>query len=347
MIDRKFWKNKKIFLTGHTGFKGSWLTILLLELGARVTGYSLGIPTRPSLFELCSLKSGINNITGDVRDLKKLNRAVVSAGPDIVIHMAAQPLVIDSYKDPVGTYTTNILGTVNMLEAVRGMGMVKAVLNVTTDKCYENPERNRPFKEGEPLGGFDPYSSSKACSEIVTSAYKRSYGIPVATARSGNVIGGGDWGKDRLVPDIIRAATSRKELLVRNPGSTRPWQHVLDALCGYLILIQKLSGDPERYAAPWNFGPDKKDEKDVEWIVGQMSSDLDGRLHYSTDKRSAPHEAHYLSLDSSKARKMLGWKPKWAIRTAVEKTSDWYLSYLNGADALSLCEADIAGYLKK
>jgi CDP-glucose 4,6-dehydratase len=344
MPEKSFWKNKKVFLTGHTGFKGAWLCLILEKLGADITGYSLDPPSDPNLFELCGLKKTVRSIRGDIRDIKKLEKALISSKARIVIHMAAQPLVRDSYLDPIYTYGTNVMGTVNILEASKKAGDIKSIVNVTTDKCYENPGRNKPFKENEPLGGFDPYSSSKACSELVTSAYRRSFDLPAASARSGNVIGGGDWGKDRIIPDLFSSVFSAKKLLIRYPKATRPWQHVLEPLFGYLILAEKLFKDRSKYTGAWNFGPLEKDEKTVEWIVKRISDLWSGGVDYKIDKSRHPHEAHYLRLDSSKARKELGWRTKWKVRDAVDLTVSWFEGYKNGADARSLCCEQINEY---
>jgi CDP-glucose 4,6-dehydratase len=344
MIDRKFWQGKKVFITGHSGFKGSWLCLLLDMFGADITGYSLQPPTEPNLFDLCRISSITDSILDDIRDVSKLKKAIAKADPQIVIHMAAQPIVRDSYSDPRYTYETNIMGTVNLFEAIRAAGSVRSIVNVTTDKCYENPERNKPFSENEPLGGHDPYSSSKACSEIVSGAYKRSFNLPLATARSGNVIGGGDWGKDRIIPDLIRAYTSGCKMMIRNPTATRPWQHVLEPLSGYLILAEKLYKNSEDFSQAWNFGPEKEDEKSVEWIVKAVISGLEEQLSYSIDKGAHLHEAHYLRLDSTKAMEKLGWKPKWDITTAARKTAWWYENYRQGKDPTDLCLSQIREY---
>ena len=350
---RPSWKGKKVFLTGHTGFKGAWLSIWLDSLGAKVTGYALKPPTKPSLFELARMDRRIKSNIGDVRDAAKLKRALIAAKPEIVIHMGAQPLVRESYRAPAETYETNVMGTVNLLEAVRACGSVKAVVNVTTDKCYENKEHLRGYKEGEPLGGYDPYSSSKACSELVTSAYRNSFfnpadykkhGVALASARAGNVIGGGDWAADRLIPDIIRAALRGEKVLIRNPYSIRPWQHVLEPLAGYLRLAELLYTRGPRYAGAWNFGPDSGDAKDVEWIVKRMFSAWPEAPGYLIDKGRHPHEANFLKLDSSKARRELGWKPRWHIGAAIDKIVAWTKAYKGGEELRGVCLEQIKEY---
>lgn len=347
------WKGKKVFLTGHTGFKGAWLSIWLESLGAKVTGYALKPPTKPSLYELAGLARRIKSNIGDVRDAAKLKRAMLAAKPEIVIHMAAQALVRESYRAPAETYSANVMGTVNLLEAVRACGAVRAVVNVTTDKCYENKEHLRGYKEGEPLGGYDPYSSSKACSELVTSAYRNSFfntadykkhGVALASARAGNVIGGGDWAADRLIPDIIKAALRGEKVRIRNPYSIRPWQHVLEPLAGYLRLAEALYTHGPRYAGAWNFGPDAGDAKDVEWIVKRMFAAWPEAPGYVIDKGRHPHEANFLKLDSSKARRELGWTPRWHIGTAIDKIVAWTKAYKDGGDMREVCLGQISEY---
>jgi CDP-glucose 4,6-dehydratase len=310
-------------LTGNTGFKGSWLSIWLEMLGADVTGFSLPPPTDPSLFVLAGLDRSMNWIEGDVRDGAKVLGTVRRADPEIVIHMAAQPLVRESYLDPVGTYATNVMGTVNILDAVRLVGTAKAVVNVTTDKCYENQEWPWGYRENEPMGGYDPYSNSKGCSELVTSAYRRSFNLPVASARAGNVIGGGDFAKDRLIPDILRAIQAGERVKIRSPHAIRPWQHVLEPLSGYLTLAQAIYRDPKTYAQAWNFGPRDEDAKPVEWIVRTLCALVPDSKGYEIDSNPQPHEAHYLKLDISKARGSLGWEPTWDLETTLGKVVTW------------------------
>jgi len=350
---KSFWRGKKIFLTGHTGFKGAWLSIWLESLGAKVTGYALKPPTNPSLFELSRAGRFLKSHIDDIRDAGEIRRAMLSAKPEIVIHMAAQPLVRESYRAPAETYETNVMGAVNLLEAVRACGSVRAVVNVTTDKCYENKERLRGYKEGEPLGGYDPYSSSKACSELVTSAYRSSFfnpadykkhGVALASARAGNVIGGGDWAADRLIPDIVRAALRGEKARIRSPRAIRPWQHVLEPLAGYLLLAEKLYTHGPRYSQAWNFGPDAGDAKDVEWIVKRMFASWPEAPGYAIDKGRHPHEAHFLKLDSSKARRELGWTPRWHIGTAIDKIIAWTRAYAAGENMREVCLKQIREY---
>jgi CDP-glucose 4,6-dehydratase len=337
MVNPTFWRNRRVLLTGHTGFKGSWLALWLQQLGAQVVGYSLPAPTDPSLFELAGVARGMESVEGDVRDLASLERTLTSARPEIVVHMAAQSLVRRSYADPVETYATNVLGTVNVLEAVRrGGDAVQAVVVVTSDKCYENREWVWGYREDEPLGGHDPYSSSKGCAELVTSAYRKSFFSPaggdgraaVASARAGNVVGGGDWAEDRLVPDIMRAMISGRTVRVRNPEAVRPWQHVLDPLSGYLLLAEKLCGEERaRYAEGWNFGPREDDARTVRWIVERVTQAWGPEARWEMDAGEHPHEAHYLKLDCSKARTELGWQPRWNVGWALEATVAWYKGF--------------------
>ena len=350
---KSFWQGKCVFLTGHTGFKGAWLTIWLDSLGAKVTGYALKPPTKPSIFELCRLDRRIRSNIGDVRDAAKLRKAMLVAKPEIVIHMAAQPLVRLSYKEPAETYETNVMGVVNLLEAARVCKGVKAIVNVTTDKCYENREHNRAFREDEPMGGYDPYSSSKGCSELVTAAYRNSFfnprdykkhGVALASARAGNVIGGGDWAEDRLIPDIIRAGRRGEKVRIRNPRAIRPWQHVLEPLSGYMSLAEKLYKHGPKYAGAWNFGPDAGDAKDVEWIVKRMIAAWPEAPGYVIDKGRHPHEAHYLKLDSGKARRELGWKPRWHVGQAIDHIVSWTRAYAAKEDVYTMCLTQITDY---
>jgi CDP-glucose 4,6-dehydratase len=356
VIDKEFWKGKKVFLTGHTGFKGSWMCLWLHSLGAQVFGYALQPPTDPSLFELCALDKIVQSTIADIRERNALIEAMRSARPEIVIHMAAQPLVRDSYKIPVETYEINVMGTVNLFEAVRSCKTVRAVINVTTDKCYENKEWVWGYRENEPLGGYDPYSNSKACSELVTSSYRSSYfnpkeyashGVAIASARAGNVIGGGDWATDRLIPDCIRAVLKNEKVKIRNPQAIRPWQHVLEPLSGYLTLAQKLYEDGPRYAGAWNFGPDDSDAKPVEWIVKNLCAKWGNQASYEIDKGDHPHEAYYLKLDCSKAQTELGWHPRWDLDRAIDSIIGWTRIYAQRGDVGKVCLEQIGQYSKK
>jgi len=355
MINKNFWKDKRVFLTGHTGFKGAWLSLWLNLLGAKVTGYALNPPTNPSLFKLCKIEELVTSVIGDIRDLENLQKALFKAKPDIVIHMAAQPLVRDSYKNPVDTYSTNVMGTVNLLEAVRICKTVRAFINVTTDKCYENKERAAGYCEDEPLGGYDPYSSSKACSEIVTAAYRNSFfnpkeysahGVGIATARAGNVVGGGDWAQDRLIPDFVRAILSNKKITIRNPKAIRPWQHVLEPLFGYLLLAEKLYENGAKYSQAWNFGSDEKDSRSVLWIVKKLCFKWGEAASYEIDKGKHPHEAHYLKLDCTKVKKRLDWNPKWDLEKALDKIVEWTRAYKERKDLRRVCYNQIELYSK-
>jgi len=348
-----FLKSKKVFITGHTGFKGSWLCLWLHALGAKVTGYALDPPTDPSLFELCKIDELVQSTIADVRDGGSLTKAMLEAQAEIVIHMAAQPLVRDSYKIPVETYAINVMGTVNLFEAVRQCRTVKAVINVTTDKCYENKEWVWGYRECEPLGGYDPYSNSKACSELVTSAYRSSYfnpkvyashGVGVASARAGNVIGGGDWATDRLVPDCIRAILKVEKVIIRSPEAIRPWQHVLEPLSGYLMLAQKLYEEGPRYAEAWNFGPDDSDAKPVEWLVKKLCAKWGNNASYAIDQGKHPHEAYYLKLNCSKARAVLGWRPVWDIEKAIDSVVEWTKAFREKRDLREICLRQIDEY---
>lgn len=344
-----FWKNKKIFLTGHTGFKGSWMSLWLLKAGANLTGYSLGLPTQPSLFKELDIAQDMNSIFADVRDLEKLKKEINRAKPDIIIHMAAQPLVRYSYQEPVETYMTNVMGTVHLFEAARDCDSVKAVLNVTSDKCYENKERKEGYSESEPMGGHDPYSNSKGCAELVTNAYRRSFfekaDIWLASGRAGNVIGGGDWATDRLVPDIVRSVLNNEKLIIRNPKATRPWQHVLEPVSGYLHLTKKLYAEGKQYAEGFNFGPSFADHSDVENIILKMNSLWNNKIKYEiVNSDRNPHEAHLLSLDCSKAEKVLGWKPSWNLEKALKMTVDWNEKRMLGQDVKDICLEQIKDY---
>jgi CDP-glucose 4,6-dehydratase len=349
-VDPDFWRDRRVLLTGHTGFKGAWLALWLQALGARVTGFSLGVPTQPSLYELAHVDDGMQSIEGDVRDFPALTAALAAARPEVVIHMAAQSLVRRSFSEPRLTYEVNVMGTVNLLEAVRGEESVRVVINVTSDKCYENREWEWAYREHEPMGGHDPYSSSKGCSELVTQAFRRSFfygdsATRLASARAGNVIGGGDWGADRLIPDLMRAALAGRPAHVRNPDSVRPWQHVLNPLCGYLTLAQGLWSS-EQLAGGWNFGPAEEDARPVRWIVQRMAA-LWPALPWIEDTGSSTpslHEARYLKLDSSRARTHLGWQPRWSLATGLDATVAWYRALHAGEDMSTFTRGQIETY---
>ncbi|HEY5286819.1 MAG TPA: CDP-glucose 4,6-dehydratase [Solirubrobacteraceae bacterium] len=342
-VSAAFWRDRRVLLTGHTGFKGAWLALWLQSLGAVVTGFSDGVPTEPSLYELAGVAASMQSIVGDIRDPTEVEAAVSTCRPEVVIHMAAQSLVRRSFSEPRETYETNVMGTVNLLDAVRRNSGVRVLVNVTSDKCYDNREWEWAYRESEPMGGHDPYSNSKGCSELVTDAYRRSFfcdpdGTQVATARAGNVIGGGDWAEDRLVADLMRAALNGTKLRVRNPESIRPWQHVLNPLSGYLQLAQALWGNPD-YASAWNFGPAEEDARPVAWIVSRLCELWQGDLQVSQDPGPHPHEARYLKLDSSRARAHLAWRPTWDLAEGLEAVVNWYVSLREGADMRSVtCE---------
>jgi CDP-glucose 4,6-dehydratase len=344
LINTTFWNGKRVFLTGHTGFKGSWLTLWLNSLGAKVKGYALEA-TAPSMFNEAKIFNYIDSSIGDVRDLGKLEKELRDHNPDIIFHLAAQPLVRLSYQAPIETYSTNVMGTLNVLEAARKCPNLAAIVNVTTDKCYENREWEWGYREDEPIGGHDPYSNSKACSELITSCYRKSFfstsdGPVIASARAGNVIGGGDWSLDRLIPDTLRAFQQSIPVDIRNPKSTRPWQHVLQPLSGYLILAQLLSEQGFKFAEAWNFGPNDSDVKTVEWIMDKMVYYWGGNASWKPDSAPQPHEAYSLKLDISKARARLNWQPVWNLEETLQKIVNWHRSWLHkeSMDTYSLAE---------
>jgi CDP-glucose 4,6-dehydratase len=348
-VNHDFWRGKRVLLTGHTGFKGSWLSLWLQSLGSEVYGLALEPSTTPNLFEVARVAKGMAEHTiGDIRDLAVVKRAMQAAQPDVVIHMAAQPLVRLSYADPVETYATNVMGTVHLLESARSAPRVKAVVIVTTDKCYENNEWPWGYRENEPLGGHDPYSSSKGCAELVTSAYRGSFlqslGINTASARAGNVIGGGDWAAERLMPDILRAFELGQPVAIRNPHATRPWQHVIEPLGGYLTLAEHLYTYGHSFAESWNFGPKDDDARPVQWIVEHMVNSWGESAGWLQDDGAHPHEANYLKLDISKAKARLRWQPRWSLADALELITCWHQAYLADEDMKKLCLAQIKQY---
>ena len=347
------YKNRKVLVTGHTGFKGSWLCLLLHRLGADVYGYALEPPTEPSLFKEAKIEELITSHIGDIRDLERLQTILHQIQPEIIIHMAAQPLVRESYKNPVETYAVNVMGTVNLFEAIRHTSSVKSVVNVTTDKCYENREWHWGYRENEPMGGYDPYSNSKGCSELVTASFRNSFfnpgdyqkhGVAIASARAGNVIGGGDWADDRLIPDFIRAIVKGEKVKIRSPFAIRPWQHVLEPLTGYLILAEKLFTEGPEFAEAWNFGPDDSDAQNVEWITKTICELWGEGASYELDKKPQPHEANYLKLDCSKAKAELNWFPKWDIETTLKTIVDWNKAYISNDNIRTVTEKQITHY---
>ena len=348
-IDKEFWNGRRVFLTGHTGFKGSWICLWLSSLGAVVKGYSLCPSTTPSLFEEARIDRLIASEIGDIRNLSTIKKSMLDFNPDILIHMAAQSLVRYSYRAPIETFEINVLGTANVLEAARSCTNLKSIINITTDKCYENRESDIGYKEDDPMGGYDPYSSSKGCAELVTGAYRRSFfqqqGIGLASVRAGNVIGGGDWAEDRLIPDILTSFNANTPVVVRNPNSTRPWQHVLEPLSGYLILAQKLYNSPDLYSEGWNFGPNDSDVQPVSWILDNMIEKW-GSGQWQLDQGAHPHEAGYLKLDISKARQRLNWRPIWSLDKALTFIIEWHIQYLNGVNMQDVSLRQIELYTK-
>ncbi len=348
-----FYKGKKVLITGHTGFKGSWLSLVLKQFGAYVYGYALTPPSTPSLYVEANIDSIITSYIGDIRDYSNLLRVLNEVKPEIVIHMAAQALVRESYLNPIETYSVNVMGTVNLFEAIRHCSSIKAVVNVTSDKCYENKEWAWGYRENEPMGGYDPYSCSKGCSELITSSFRKSFFNPtdydkhhllIASARVGNVIGGGDWATDRLIPDFIRSITLGENLKIRNPQAIRPWQHVLEPLCGYLMLAEKLYCGKDKFADSWNLGPEDLDAKNVEWVSSRICQLWNDNVSFKIEDKLNPHEANYLKLDCSKAKAILGWTPKWNIETTLEKVVEWYKAFYNHQNAHTMCEHQIKEY---
>jgi CDP-glucose 4,6-dehydratase len=350
-VNPAFWKGKKVFITGHTGFKGSWLSLWLQEMGAFVKGYALEPNTFPNLFTQANVAHNMHSEIGDITDLNHITESMKAFNPEVLIHMAAQPLVRLSYQEPVLTYATNVMGTVNVLEAARKCSNLKAIVSVTTDKCYENKEWAWGYRENEPMGGHDPYSSSKGCAELVTAAYRKSFfndenSAFLASARAGNVIGGGDWSADRLIPDILRAFEKKEPVIVRNPMSTRPWQHVLEPISGYLVLAQHLFEEGSNIAEGWNFGPKDEDCKPVSWILDKMVTSWGKGASWELDKNNNPHEAGYLKLDCSKAAMRLNWFPKWNLEYTLESIINWHQHYLAQKNIQEQCLLEIAKYQK-
>jgi CDP-glucose 4,6-dehydratase len=352
-VNPVFWHGKRVLLTGHTGFKGSWLSLWLQSMGAQVTGYALVPPTNPSLFDMADVGKGMTSVIGDIRDLSKLQAVFAQHSPEIVIHMAAQPLVRYSYQNPVETYATNVMGTVHLLEAVRNTPGVKAVVNITTDKCYENRDWVWGYRENEPMGGFDPYSNSKGCAELVSAAYRSSFfnannyaqhGVATATVRAGNVIGGGDWAQDRLIPDILAAFEQGRKVDIRNPHAIRPWQHVMEPLRGYLTLAEQLFENGPSFGEGWNFGPNDEDAKPVGWIVEQMAAMWGADAQWQVDTGEHPHEAHYLKLDISKARSRLNWHPALRLQDALALIIDWSKQHTAGVNMRQLTLSQLQAY---
>jgi len=344
----EFWRSRRVFLTGHTGFKGSWLSLWLRRMGAEVYGYSTEPPTTPNLFTVADVAGDLaGNTIADIRDQTALNNAMRAAAPEVVFHMAAQPLVRFSYQEPVETFAVNVMGTAHVLEAARACESVRAVVVITTDKCYENKEWVWGYRENEPLGGHDPYSSSKACAELVTAAYRSSFlaerGVVVSTVRAGNVIGGGDWALDRLLPDFFRALDRGQILQIRYPGATRPWQHVLEPLSGYLRVAESALSDGARCGRAWNFGPADSDVRTVEWILNYMSGRVPTARWQQVGTQQA-HEAHSLKLDSSSARLELNWAPRWNLQTALDQTIAWHSRWRAGADMHAVTLGQIGEY---
>lgn len=344
-----FWSGKKVFITGHTGFKGSWLSLWLQSLGSTVKGFALEPPTNPALFHEAKVASGMISEIGNINNLEALKKSMTDFNPEVLIHMAAQPLVRLSYQQPIETYMTNVIGTANVLESARSCTSLKAIVSVTTDKCYENKEWAWGYRENEPMGGHDPYSSSKGCAELVTAAYRSSFfsgtnSANLASARAGNVIGGGDWAEDRLIPDILKAFEKKEPVIVRNPLATRPWQHVLEPLSGYLVLAQHLYSEGESFAEGWNFGPKDEDCKSVSWILDKMVSKWGNGASWELDKNNNPHEAGYLKLDCSKAASKLHWHPSWNLEYTLDSIINWHQNWLSGKNMQENCLKEITAY---
>jgi CDP-glucose 4,6-dehydratase len=347
LVNDDFWRGKRVLVTGHTGFKGAWLCVWLTEMGAEVTGYALP-PEVEGIFQDCCVEDRVRSRIGDLADLDGLKRTFAESRPEVVFHLAAQALVRRSYREPLATLSTNVLGTAHVLEAVRSTDAVRSVVVVTTDKCYENREWVWGYREDEPMGGYDPYSNSKGCAELVSSAYRKSFlkdaGIAMATARAGNVIGGGDWALDRLIPDILRALQQREPVLIRNPHAIRPWQHVLEPLSGYLLLAERLYTQGQADAEGWNFGPRDEDARPVQWIVEHLCNTWGDGASWTLQPGNHPHEASFLKLDISKARQRLQWTPRWSLEAALTRITEWHQAWLAGQDMRALCLTQISQY---
>ncbi|MGX8940675.1 CDP-glucose 4,6-dehydratase [Symbiopectobacterium sp. Eva_TO] len=355
MVTPDFWQGKKVFVTGHTGFKGSWLCLWLQSMGAEVKGYALQPPTNPSIYQSADVAEGMSSVIGDIRDYHNLERSLKAFSPEIVFHLAAQPLVRLSYDIPIDTYSTNVMGTVHLLEAVRKVGGIRAVINITSDKCYENKEWVWGYRENEPMGGYDPYSNSKGCAELVASAFRQSYfnadkyhehGCALASVRAGNVIGGGDWARDRLISDILKAFEDQRPVLIRNPHAIRPWQHVLEPLSGYLCIAQALYLKGTEYSEGWNFGPLDEDAQPVQWIVEKLVCAWGDDASWVLDNGEHPHEAHYLKLDCSKAKMRLNWSPLWRLDETLNRIVEWHKAWLSGTDMRQITLNEINDYMK-
>lgn len=336
-----FWAGRRVFVTGHTGFKGGWLCLSLQALGAQVTGYALSPPSSPNLFDIARVSEGMRSVIGDIRDRASLTEAMSAACPEVLLHLAAQPIVRESFRNPVETYSTNVVGTATVLDVAREQPTLRGIVSVTSDKCYENREWVYPYRELDPMGGFDPYSSSKGCAELVSAAFRSSYfnpamyeqhGVALATARAGNVIGGGDWAKDRLIPDALQAFAAGRRVVIRNPLAVRPWQHVLESISGYLLLAERLVTQGPALGAGWNFGPEDRDIRPVHVVVERLAERWGGEAGWTQDPEVHPHEANLLRLDISKARLELGWQPRWGLEDALDAIVSWHRGFLAGAD---------------
>jgi len=354
-MNKKFWEGKTVLITGHTGFKGSWLSIWLQKLNVNLTGISKSIPTNPSMYELAKVEKGMTSIFGDIRDYNTIFKTINENNPDIIIHMAAQSILRESYDNPVETYETNIMGTINLLEAIRNNSKSCIVLIITSDKCYENIVNAESHIESDPMGGFDPYSCSKGCAELVTASYRNSYFNPknfekhkisLASARAGNVIGGGDWAKDRLIPDIIRGIIKENEIKIRNPESIRPWQFVLDPLYGYIKLIEELAVDNEKFSEGWNFGPKDEDMKSVKWILAKLENLWPNKIKLKFENENEPHEEKILKLNCGKAKKKLAWEQKLDLESSLKWTSNWYKAFIEKEDLRKVSEEQIENYTR-